>query len=176
MVDQFVLVESTRTFQKNPKPLHYALNKDRYKAFEHKIIHVIVDDFPGFFYKFRRPRPWDYSNFQKNKVYEALTSCKPHDIILISDLDEIPAAQKLTEVKDKTGVFIFQQLLCHFFLNYVAVEAPQEPSLTKHNEYVYWKGTVMIRFKDFKTIPPAQFLPEYINQNLTKFKHLVRTA
>ena len=158
VVDQFVLVESTRTFQKNPKPLHYALNKARFKEFEHKITHVVVDDFPGFFYKFRRPRPWDYSNFQKNKVSEALRSCKPDDIILISDLDEIPAAQQINNVKDKQGVFVFQQLLCHFFLNYVAVEAPEEPSLTKHKEYIYWKGTVMIRFKDFKNFKTTRMM------------------
>ena len=44
VVDYFVLTEATRTFTGKPKPLHYDNNKVRFKKFEHKIRHVIVDD------------------------------------------------------------------------------------------------------------------------------------
>jgi beta-1,4-mannosyl-glycoprotein beta-1,4-N-acetylglucosaminyltransferase len=158
VVDRFVLVESTRTFQNSPKPLHYNLNKERFKEFEHKISHVIVDKAPGFFYKFRKPRPWDFSNFQKNKVSEALGSCQPEDIILISDLDEIPSAKRIAEVKDKQGVFVFQQLFCNYYLNFAAVEAPEACHLAKQNNYVYWKGTVMVRYKNFENFKVTRLM------------------
>ena len=69
VVDKFVLVESTKTFQKQDKPIFYAENKDRFKQFSEKIIHVVVDKFPVFsFTQFRRFTPWDYSNYQKNQI------------------------------------------------------------------------------------------------------------
>jgi len=49
VVDKFILVESTRTFQKQFKPLYFNENKERFKKFLPKIEHVIVDHFPTFF-------------------------------------------------------------------------------------------------------------------------------
>lgn len=54
-VDYFVLVEATKTFSGNPKPLYFQENKDRYSKFLHKIIHVVVDDLPDTFNKNMKP-------------------------------------------------------------------------------------------------------------------------
>ena len=43
VVDKFVLVEASKTHQGKEKPLFYNENKDRFKKFQDKIIHVIVD-------------------------------------------------------------------------------------------------------------------------------------
>lgn len=48
IVDKFILVESTLTHTGNQKPLFYAENKSRFKKFNDKIIHIIVDEFPSF--------------------------------------------------------------------------------------------------------------------------------
>lgn len=45
-VDYFVLIEATKTFSGHPKPLHYLENKHRFKKWNHKIIHYVVDDAP----------------------------------------------------------------------------------------------------------------------------------
>ncbi|HZX73462.1 MAG TPA: hypothetical protein VFE57_03515, partial [Cyclobacteriaceae bacterium] len=57
-VDRFVLVEATRTFQNNPKPLYFNENKKRFEAFLPKITHIIVDDYPWFFFKSKRAIAW----------------------------------------------------------------------------------------------------------------------
>ena len=46
VVDCFVLVEATRTFTGKQKPLHYAENKHLFEPFNHKIVHIVVDNFP----------------------------------------------------------------------------------------------------------------------------------
>ena len=46
VVDYFVLVESNHTFVGKEKPLFYNENKHLFEKFNHKIIHIIVNDFP----------------------------------------------------------------------------------------------------------------------------------
>lgn len=149
VVDRFVLVEATRTFQKKEKPLYYEENKQLFDAFNEKIIHVVVDEYPGFFSKFRFPTAWDYDNHQKDQVMKGLSECKPDDTIIISDLDEIPRAEKVTEYAGKRGVKVFEQRHCNFFLNCVAVDGPAASHLVKRNGIVYWCGSVMINYSAF---------------------------
>ena len=42
VVDKFVLIESVETFTGKSKPLFYNDNKERFKKFEDKIIHIII--------------------------------------------------------------------------------------------------------------------------------------
>ncbi len=151
VVDRFVLVEATRTFQKKEKPLFFEQNKERFAPFLKKITHIVVDKFPGFFSRFRVPTAWDYDNFQKDQVCRGLKNCQANDVIIFSDVDEIPKPEKILAYKDKPGIKVFQQLLSNFFFNCVAVHGPQEPALVHNNGFVYWKGSVMVDFKDFKT-------------------------
>ena len=44
-VDKFILVESTKTFTGNPKPLYYSLNKDLFSQWKDKIIHIVVTSY-----------------------------------------------------------------------------------------------------------------------------------
>lgn len=149
VVDHFVLVEATRTFQKQPKPLYYQENRERFAQFEDKIIHVVVDSYPNFFSKFRVPTAWDYDNHQKNQVVEGLKGCAPDDVIIFSDLDEIPRAEKVHEYRNVPGTKVFQQLYCSYFANCVVSDTPDEPHLVKHNGLVYWRGSVMANYADF---------------------------
>jgi beta-1,4-mannosyl-glycoprotein beta-1,4-N-acetylglucosaminyltransferase len=85
VVDKFVLVEATRTFSGNPKPLYFQENQERFSKYLHKIRHVVVDDMP--------PNPqsaWDVEEHQRNAILRGLQDAQPDDIIIISDVDEIP--------------------------------------------------------------------------------------
>ena len=146
VIDKFVLVESTRTFQKKAKPLFYNENKDRFKDFHHKITHIIVDKFPTFWSKFRVPKPWDYDTHQKNQVSVALKGCKPDDVIIFSDLDEIPNPEKILAYKNIEGFKIFQQRHFYYYLNCVEVE-PYD-----FTQYKWWYGPVMTHYKNFTSV------------------------
>lgn len=86
VVDKFVLVEATRTFTNQPKPLYYWENRARFAAFADRIIHVVVKDLPA------DPNPWVVERFQRNSIGRGLANCRPDDWVLVSDLDEMPRA------------------------------------------------------------------------------------
>jgi hypothetical protein len=84
-VDFFVITECNKTFQGGDKPFYYLENKERYKKFHHKIIYnQFIDD------KGDQWDHWDRDVNHKNAVSKALVNCSDDDIILTSDLDEIP--------------------------------------------------------------------------------------
>ena len=146
VVDQFVLVESTRTFQKKPKPLYYEENKARFAAFHHKITHIIVDKFPYFWNNWKIPSKWVYDSHQKNQAAKGLIHCKPDDTILFSDLDEIPNPEKLKSHAQQDDICVFQQKHYYYYLNCVEV-LPEHPE-----KYNWWYGTVMTKYKNFESV------------------------
>lgn len=154
IVDKFVIVEATRTFSKKPKELNYQLYKNRYKDFHDKIIHVVVDKYPTFFSKFRKVNSWDYDINQRNHLINGLSGCSSEDVIIISDIDEIPRPEKVIEYKDTSGIKIFEQRLFYYYLNcintYSDISAPISGSKNSVNinDISYWRGTAMFHFKD----------------------------
>ena len=88
-VRSFVLVEATRTFTGKPKPLYFAESRDRFAPFLDRIIHVVVDDMPS------GKNPWRAEAHQRNAIGRGLVDAAPNDLVLVSDVDEIPKPQVL---------------------------------------------------------------------------------
>jgi beta-1,4-mannosyl-glycoprotein beta-1,4-N-acetylglucosaminyltransferase len=153
VVDHFVLVESPRTFQKNPKPLYFKDNQERYKKYLDKIIHIVVDEFPHFFTRFRVPKTWDYENDQREFLLKGLVDAQPDDLVIVSDLDEIPLANKVLEYKNTPGIRVFEQYLCFYYVNNVCTHMRGGLD-DKHNHdgYGFWRGSVMVEYKLIKNI------------------------
>lgn len=112
-VDRFVISEATETFSGLKKPLYYEENKEMFAEFADKIIHVVVDDTP-------QGDTHERDTFQKNAVTRGLKDCTDDDIIIFSDLDEIPNPKKIAEIladfqKDK--IYHFAQRLFYCYLN-----------------------------------------------------------
>lgn len=84
-VSYFVIVEAKQTFTGNPKPLYLDLVRDEpwYRGVEDKIIRVVVD-FPG------DMTTWERETHQRNAIMRGLDQADPNDVIIISDVDEIP--------------------------------------------------------------------------------------
>ena len=110
-----VLVESTRTFSLRKKKLYYFENKDRFKKYNNRITHIIVDDTPALFNRIFLCKPrnlfWLIKNkkpltlnshnidfYQKNKVVNGIKNCQDDDVLLLSDLDEIPNPSIFNEI------------------------------------------------------------------------------
>jgi beta-1,4-mannosyl-glycoprotein beta-1,4-N-acetylglucosaminyltransferase len=168
VVDKFVLVEATRTFQKKPKPLYFEENKQRFALFLDKIIHIKVDKYPTFFSQLKPVKTWHYENSQREWILKALVNCKPDDQIIISDIDEIPKAEKVKEFSQKAGIKVFEQRYLCYFLNYLCIYYhinPPNPKMvvyaqSNQNGIGYWRGTVMLSYQDLtkkiKTIKEAR--------------------
>lgn len=96
-VDRFVLIEGDRTFTGVNKPFHYEENKDRFERFADKISNFkFITDAQFDLAKY----PWSYENKQRNYIGFCLDEYDPEDIIMVSDLDEIPDRNKLSQIKD----------------------------------------------------------------------------
>lgn len=107
IVDYFVLVEATKTHTGNNKELWFENNKERYSKYLHKIIHIIVDDFP------ETTDAWVRERFQRIAIMRAFSKIKmnPFDIITITDCDEIPDPNTLLYLKNNffNGVVALEQ-------------------------------------------------------------------
>ena len=94
VVDHFVLVESIETQKGHAKPLTFNENRALFEKYLPKIIHIIVNE--------RHPEfeLWERENYQRICISRGLRDCNPSDIILISDLDEIPRPEFVREMVD----------------------------------------------------------------------------
>jgi beta-1,4-mannosyl-glycoprotein beta-1,4-N-acetylglucosaminyltransferase len=113
-VDFFILVESTHTFSGHPKVLFYQENKDRFERFNRKIIHIIVHDLP-FKYpniRYEYNQQWQNEYHQRNCIQNGIELLKlePDDLILTSDVDEIPNPKILENAKNDSLVFDREQM------------------------------------------------------------------
>lgn len=120
LVDFFVIVESTHTFVGKQKPLYFNENKHLFKKFDEKIIHIIIDDFP-----FKHPQinfqnneQWKNEYYQRNSIkkgIELVDNINDNDIIIISDLDEIPDPKTLFLIKENKISIEINSLLMDFY-------------------------------------------------------------
>lgn len=157
VVDKFVISEATETFSGMKKPLYYEENKALFKEFEDKIIHVVVDDTPpGYTH--------DRDTFQKNAVGRGLAGCTDEDIIIFSDLDEIPNPEKVKEIIEKIRrkedgaqdkVFHLAQRLFYCYLNMEEVSGNLLAYCGEFEgvERKKWLGSKVCSYKVAKTMP-----------------------
>lgn len=113
VVDKVVLVECTKTHQNKDKPLYFNENKHLFSNFEHKIIHIIVDDLPV-------SDPWPIENYQRNQIAIGLKDCAPEDMIIISDADELVSPATITHYRDnleKQHLYQPVQDLYYYYFN-----------------------------------------------------------
>ncbi|KAA0576470.1 glycosyltransferase [Azospirillum sp. B21] len=126
VVDRFVLVEATYTHAGAAKPLHYADNRARFAAYADKIVHIVVAEDPGGF-------AWNREAYQRDAILRGLGDCRPSDMILISDADEIlraPVVERLRREPDEgsgagagMGATLFAPHL-DIFLYFLDLKAP----------------------------------------------------
>ncbi|WP_159727885.1 hypothetical protein [Methylosinus sp. Ce-a6] len=149
VVDAFVVVETNKTHRGAQKPLLFNGITDMFPALSGRVHSYAVDDFPNVFGQ----RGELYSileHFQRNCIMRPLSTMDldPNDIILISDIDEIPSASAVTKLRSlmpSKRVVIFEQIMKKFFLN----NASQ-----RHANNVLWRGTVACLYGDLKAVTP----------------------
>jgi len=127
VVDKFILAESPLTHTGNPKPLYYAENKERFSKFNDRIIHIVVDDFPAMPDDMpAREKAWTRENWQRNAIVRGLPKdIKDEDILLISDLDEIPSPEYVQKAaSNPIGVIRLDLKAYCFFINLRNVSYP----------------------------------------------------
>jgi len=107
-VDIFVIVEGNKTWQNNPKNFRFNINK--FEKFKKKIKYIKVEDLPD------GKDPYIRENHQRNAIMRGLNDAKKDDIIIISDLDEIPNPIAIKSFNSKKRYAVLKQK--HFYYKF----------------------------------------------------------
>jgi len=180
VVDYFVLVELVTTHKGIPKPLYFEENRAQFTKYLDKIIHVVVRDLPEDApvideknlqaWNYRDVKAWTREHYQRNCIMRGLSSCRNGDIVIISDVDEIPRSALFPQIlaqlskseteslkKGQAGVnaIALVQPINYFHLN---KPSPTDPHHTG------WKGSVFTNYQNLK-----QTTPQYLREHRWEF-------
>lgn len=108
VVDKFVIVEGTRTFQGVDRGLSYPYQTKALGDFLDKIIYLAQTPLGN--------STWEREAYSRNYVQHGLKNCQPDDIIMLSDADEIPRAT-VVEKLDPTEITVLNMDEYYYSLN-----------------------------------------------------------
>lgn len=180
VVDKFILVESSVTHSGLPKPFYFEENKERFSKFLDKIIHIKItntpddftiaptsftDDYEGRVFK----QIWEYIKvstafnkitekhfgrdfYQKECIKLGMKECNNNDIIISSDLDEIPnpeILQRLDEFFEDTEFYTFCQRAHCYYLNLIQISRSNNMSFNTEQSTL-WNGSRISTYKMIK--------------------------
>ena len=154
-VDYFVIVEATETFSGIPKPLHYNLNKERFKNFQHKIIHYIINDTPQSFDDkncdqlvlkmanesdnvTREHLCWLKEFYQKELIKNSLINLNDNDICYISDLDEIWNYNLNFQIDEG----VYKPMINWCYINFFNIKT--------NEDWTHFTGPIVTKYKNIK--------------------------
>ena len=126
-VDKFVIIESKFTHSGKKRDLLFDIKK--FKHFENKINYFILDHEPNGIETVddnddEGTKSEKYilnatkrENYQRNYLSKGFEDADPDDIILISDIDEIPNLEKIKFKSIKNKLIFFQQKIFYYKFN-----------------------------------------------------------
>ncbi len=113
-VDFFVIIEFGENHQGNKKG--EKIDKKLLHKFKNKIKYYYFEKFE------KKLNSWEKESFQRNQIEVGLKEAKKEDIIMISDVDEIPNLNGFDFSNVKDYVFAFSQLHSMYKLNLIRNE------------------------------------------------------
>ena len=145
-VKKFVITEATYTHNGSKKKLNFDIQK--FKKFQDKIEYIVVDQQPPNIIEIGKQdtakkledkfilngMARDY--FQRENLKKGLKDLDKNDLVIISDLDEIPNLENLDPNKVKNNIIIFQQKMFYYKFNLL------------YEEFV-WAGSKAVKYKNF---------------------------
>ena len=130
----FVIVEGNVRIQKTN------FNKDNFNKFKNKIIYIPVTDMPD------GDNPYIKGKFQRNCISRGLKNANEDDLIIISDLDEIPNPEKINNFKNNMKYAVFKQM--HFYYKF---------NLRSEKSILVWKQNMCKKIFEFTSmVKPTQ--------------------
>jgi beta-1,4-mannosyl-glycoprotein beta-1,4-N-acetylglucosaminyltransferase len=144
-VDYFVIVESKFTHKGDKRDLKF--NPDKFEKFKDKIIYLVYNHQPSEIEKINnedspdeiaRKSLWNAiyrENGQRNYIEKGLKEANENDIILISDVDEIPNLKNIEFKNISKKIILFKQNMFYYKFNL-------------HLPNLIWTGTKGCRKKD----------------------------
>ena len=118
VVDHFVIIEANQTFMGMTKELYSAKVTSLLEALEGKLTHMVIDlPFREGVLSTVKDEQWKNERFQRNSIATAIRHLElnDEDIIIISDVDEIPDPDTLYKIKQGEIPITINRLEQDFF-------------------------------------------------------------
>ena len=147
-VDYFVIVESIFTHRGDKRDLKF--NPQKFEKFKDKIIYLVYDEHPKNIEiinnkdnESEKSRKYIFNaayreNGQRNFILQGLKKARNEDLVLVSDVDEIPNLENLNFEKINQKIILFKQDMFYYKFNL------KLPNLV-------WTGTKACKKKYLKT-------------------------
>ena len=150
-VDKFIIAEATKDHAGQEKKLNF--NIENFSKFKDKIDYLIIDDLPA---NVKSPKKSWHENhirdqYQRNALERGYKKFNDEDLIMISDIDEIPNPLKIKEFNIKNKYACFLQRNYQSKINLL--------NSTNNN----WAGTKICKKKNLKS-------PQWLRNLKTKKK------
>jgi len=176
-VNEFIIVESKYTHSGKKRELLFDINK--YSNFKNKINYIILENEPDDLEIVKNSDTKDKTNskyimnalkrenYQRNEITKGLSKAKPEDLILISDVDEIPNLSNLEVSKVNNEIILFKQNFYYYKLNlklenmpwlgtkackYKNLKSPQWLRNIKDKKYPFWRLDILFSNKKYSNI------------------------
>ncbi len=173
-VDYFVIVESIYNHKGEKKKLNFDIQK--YEKFKDKIRYLILNELPSDIEtvndneeegeKSRKYilNGYKRDHFQRNHIKNGIEDANSEDIILISDIDEIPNLKKINFDSVKNKLILFNQKMCYYKFNlyqknynWIGTRACKKKNLLspqwlrdiKAKSYSFWRLDVLFSNKKY---------------------------
>ena len=126
-VDYFVIIESCFTHSGDRRDLKFDIKK--FEKFKDKIIYKVYDKIPNKVQKVHENDDEDTKSYkyimnalyrengQRDYINEGITDAKDEDMILVSDVDEIPNLSSVDLRKIKEKIILFKQDMFYYKFN-----------------------------------------------------------
>ena len=167
VVDCFVLVEADKKHNGESKPFHFRERQDDFRDFAAKLRPLSV--------KMNVPYggtgDWSIENAQRNAIVHGLKDAAPDDLIMISDVDEIPAPDVFRRLRDNQialldpavipSTLADKKILCPARLLVPAIKFLEVGAIVMDQKLFYyyfdwvskapWQGTILTKRKNLST-------------------------
>lgn len=182
-VDKFIIVESTYTHSGQSKKLLFDIKK--YSKFKEKINYIILNKLPTDLFTINIGdsdhkknskiilNAMKRENLQRQTLLKGLNLASHNDLIIISDIDEIPNLEDNDITKIKNKIIFFKQKYFHYKFNLKLEKTYWHGSRAckkKHLISPQWLRN--IKDKDYSLWRIDTFFFNLINQNTKKYKNI----
>ena len=182
--DYFVIAEANMSHSGKPKEYILLDNWERFKPYADKIRRIQVDDFP------ETKDSWVREKYQRYSLSKGLHDMQKDDLIITSDLDEIPRAEAIEMIKtDENNYdrYVLGMPMFQFRMNYMKIhERSKQYSIMVARGRCYTNGNQEREYtfpwnpkpNDMVTIDHAGWHFTYFgddNHAVTKIKNFAHT-
>ena len=201
-VDYFVIVESSFTHKGDKRSLQF--NSKKFEKFKEKIIYLVYDNRPKDIKEILSDDNEDIKsekyisnsilqeNEQRNFILNGLKDANEEDLILISDVDEIPSLERLDISKIDQKIIMFRQEMFYYKFNLKLpnffwtgtrackkkyLKSPQWLRNIKVRKYSFFRFDVLFsktKFIDIKIIDNGGWHFTYL-KNADEIEHKLRS-